>query len=107
MHSWRGGGGRLFCGCTGNLESEARKQKVETLRETQEEVATGGLRVTKAFRGGVVLHTVYSVLVCSAVDTQLSSVRVIRKKSRIKGSYWGEEKKMRRCSKVTCQVQYF
>lgn len=44
---------------------------METLRETQEEVETGGLRVTKGFRGGVALHTLCSVLVCSAVDTQL------------------------------------
>lgn len=48
-----------------------KETEVETLRETQEEMETGGLRVTKGFRGGVVLHTLCSVLVCSAVDTQL------------------------------------
>ncbi len=42
--------------------------EVKTLRETQEEVETGGVRVTKVLRGGVALH---SVLLCSAIDTQL------------------------------------
>lgn len=43
--------------------------EVETLRETQEEVETGGVRVTKGFRG-VVLHCICSVLLCS--DTAAS-----------------------------------
>lgn len=42
--------------------------EVETLRETQEEVETGGVRVTEGLRGGVALH---SVLLRSAIDTQL------------------------------------
>lgn len=42
--------------------------EVETQRETQEEVETGGVRVMKGLRGGVALHC---VLLCSAIDTQL------------------------------------
>lgn len=41
---------------------------METLRETQEEVETGGARVTKGLRVGVALH---GVLLRSMADTQL------------------------------------
>lgn len=72
MHSWpEVGGRRRWVSILWQYSEPGFRSKeieVETLSETQEEVETGGARVMKGLRGGVALH---SVLLCSAIDTQL------------------------------------
>lgn len=82
MHSWHGGGGgggRLICWQYWEAGVGGKEIDVETLRETEEEVETEGVRATRLLRGDVAVQSVCAPR--SAIDMQLCPNSLARSSS--------------------------